>query len=179
MASLRLSGRNSSITNMAARPFPRPTILPEPPRVSAVPTSWLAERLTRSDLRVVDVRAPGATPTRRGRGAPHARGYVPGAVVLDVRAELFDRHGDVVSGLELARLMSSLGVGDEHTVVVVDEGPSQTLARAAVWALARYGHHDVHVLDGGHTRWMAEGRPVEHGVARHPAASFTARVRPS
>ncbi|MDB4935438.1 MAG: Thiosulfate sulfurtransferase, rhodanese [Labilithrix sp.] len=112
---------------------------------------------------------------RRGRPAVYVRGHVPGAVALDVRAVLFDDAGEVVSAPEIAIAMSSLGVGDGHTIVLVDEGRPEA-ALAAAWALVRYGHHDVHVLQGGFTRWAGEGRAVSREAVRHPAASFTARV---
>jgi thiosulfate/3-mercaptopyruvate sulfurtransferase len=102
-------------------------------------------------------------------------GHVPGAVALDVRAVLFDDDGEVVSGPEVALAMSSLGVGDEHTIVLVDEGRPDA-ALAAAWALTRYGHHDVHVLEGGFTRWVGEGRAVSREIVRHVPASYTARV---
>jgi thiosulfate/3-mercaptopyruvate sulfurtransferase len=101
-------------------------------------------------------------------------GHVPGAVALDVRAMLFDAAGDVVSAPELAFVMSGLGVGDHHTVVLVDEGPPDA-ATAAAWALAQYGHRDVVVLEGGFARWAGEHRPVSREIVRHPPASFTAR----
>jgi thiosulfate/3-mercaptopyruvate sulfurtransferase len=102
---------------------------------------------------------------------------VPGAVALDVWAVLFGEDGEVVSAPELAIAMSGRGVGDDHDIVLVDEGPPEA-ARAAAWALARYGHHGVQVLDGGFTRWVGEGRPITREAVRHPPASFTARVRP-
>ncbi len=158
---------------MAARALP---LLPEPARVSLVEPEWLVARWERrQEVRVLDVRGD-AVP--RVRGSTAAREHVPHAVPLDVRGSLFDAHGEVVSAPELAMIMSSLGVGDGHTVVLVDEGPTY-LARSAAWALAKYGHHDVHVLAGGHARWAAERRPLSRDVVRYPAASFTARVRSS
>jgi thiosulfate/3-mercaptopyruvate sulfurtransferase len=114
-------------------------------------------------------------PTRGGPSSLYLSGHVPGAVPLDVRAALFDEDGEVVSGPELALAMSCLGVGDEHTIVLVDEGRPDA-ALAAAWALLRYGHRDVHVLEGGFTRWVGEGRAVSCDVVRHPPASYTARV---
>ncbi len=149
----------------AARALP---VLPQPAAVSTVSPAWLAGRLEADDVRILDV--------REHAGGPRAA-HVPRAVALDVRASFFDAYGEVVSAPELAMVMSSLGVGDEHTIVLVDDGPA-VRARAAAWALARYGHHDVHVLDGGHARWLAEKRPLARDVVRFPFASFTARVRP-
>jgi len=149
-----------------------------------VSPAWLAARLDRPSVRILDVRVAalprdgGTKKSTRERGPapPYRDGHVPGAVPLDVHAQLFDARGDVVTAPELAMTMSALGVGDGDTVVLVDEGrPDRALA--AAWALVRYGHRDVHVLEGGHARWVAEGRPVARDVVRHPPASFTAKVQ--
>jgi thiosulfate/3-mercaptopyruvate sulfurtransferase len=141
--------------------------------IGGVVPAWLEARLGSPSVRILDVRA--FATSRRGPPAAFAHGHVPGAVPLDVRATLFDDAGDVVSAPELALVMSGLGVGDGHTVVIVDEGwPESGIAAAK--ALIRYGHPDVHVLEGGFTRWVAEGRPVSRAIVRHPPASFTARV---
>lgn len=108
--------------------------------------------------------------------AGFAEGHLPGALPFDVREKLFDDDGHVVSAPELAMTMSQLGVGDEHKIVLVDEGrPSDALA--AAWVFDHYGHANVGVLVGGFARWVAEGRRVVRYVARYPAASFTAKVR--
>lgn len=114
-------------------------------------------------------------PERRGLPSAYREGHIPGAVPLDVRAVLFDEAGDVVSAPELAIAMSGLGVGDGHTIVIVD-GARPDAAIAAAWALARYGHEDVHVLEGGFARWVGEGRAVSRAVVRPAPASFTARA---
>jgi thiosulfate/3-mercaptopyruvate sulfurtransferase len=114
-------------------------------------------------------------PAQQGAPRVYLGAHVPGAVSLDVRAALFDESGDLVSAPELALAMSALGVGDAHTIVLVDDPPSRA-ALAAAWALDRYGHPRVRVLDGGFARWLAEGYPVTREVVRHPVASFTARV---
>lgn len=162
---------------MAARARAFPSAVPTPPAsrprlsrsVGAVVPAWLEPRLGSANLRVVDVRAGEA------HEEAFRRRHLPGAVLLDVQAQLFDTGGGVVSAPELAMVMSTLGVGDSHTIVLVDDGPPDA-ALTAAWALDRYGHHDVYVLDGGITRWVAEGRPVTREVVRHPPASFTAKV---
>ncbi len=114
-------------------------------------------------------------PTRLGPSSLYLSGHVPGAIALDVRAVLFGDDGGVVSAPELALAMSTLGVGDEHTIVLVDEGRPEA-ALAAAWALTRYGHRDVHLLEGGFTRWVGEGRAVSREIVRHRPAGYTARV---
>ncbi len=127
--------------------------------------AWLARHTEARRVRILDVRPK----------ALYLRGHVPGAVHAPARTMLFDRSGAVLSAGEVALAMSNLGVGDEHTVVFVDSDRSDD-ARAAARALARYGHFDVHVLDGGFARWVAEGRPLSLSPTEYPAASFTAKV---
>lgn len=129
-----------------------------------VSTEWLAANLGAEWLRVVDVRV-----------GPFVRGRIPGSTLLDVGQRLLHPDGSLVSALELAMAMSEIGVGDAHTVVLVD-GDAPLDARIAAKALRRYGHLDTHVLAGGFPRWMREHRPVVREVAKHPFASFTAKA---
>jgi thiosulfate/3-mercaptopyruvate sulfurtransferase len=150
------------------------------PAVGAVTPAWLESRLTSADLRILDVRKAAETArerhsARRGPPPAYVQGHIPGAVPLDVRSVLFDEAGTIVSAPELAMAMSGLGIGDRHTIVIVDEAVPEA-AMAAAWALARYGHAGVHVLEGGFARWVREGRAVSRDIVRHPPASFTARV---
>jgi thiosulfate/3-mercaptopyruvate sulfurtransferase len=46
------------------------------------------------------------------------------------------------------------------------------------WALRLYGHERVAVMDGGITRWRAEGRPLETDAPAVASAVFTPRRRP-
>jgi thiosulfate/3-mercaptopyruvate sulfurtransferase len=171
MAATSRSLSGSALSSLAGASLRGPA-----PALRAVTPSWLEARLTRSDLRILDVRAGGPRdPAHRGPSPAYVKSHVPGAVALDVRTVLFDEAGDVVSAPEIAMAMSGLGVGDGHTVVIVDAFRPDTAA-AAVWALARYGHTDVHVLEGGFARWIAEGRAVSREIVRHRPASFTAKV---
>src|SRR3954454_746439 len=79
--------------------------------VSAKEPAWLELNLGAPTLRLVDLRP-------RDR---YLAGHVPGAVWLDVRATLLDDTGAMVSAPELALVMSGLGVGNGHTVVLVDD----------------------------------------------------------
>lgn len=150
-------------------------------RKGFVDPAWLTRHLREPSLRVLDLRTDAVAtppPARRQRargGVPGCflRAHVPGAVPFEARA-LFEASGAVVSAPELALAMSSAGVGDEHTVVLVDDPPGAA-ALAVAWALERYGHAEVCILEGGFARWLAEKRPVTREVVRPPVASFTAR----
>lgn len=117
----------------------------------------------------------GVWPATSSPRTSYLRGHVPGSTSLDVGLRLFDESGTLVCALELAMAMSQLGVGDEHTVVLVDDS-SPAAALVAAWALRRYGHAETLILSGGFPRWAAEGRPVSHEVVTYPFASFTARI---
>jgi len=156
---------------------PRDTMLAE--------TDWLAARLDDPGLRVVDIRGSIKPPTApppwyaASREAYEA-GHIPGAVFVDWLQDIVDPSAPVkmtVAGADrFAALMGRLGIGDEHTVVVYDD--SGHLAPRLWWALHYYGHPAVRVLDGGFTKWVAEGRPVTGELPRHAPARFIARVEP-
>jgi thiosulfate/3-mercaptopyruvate sulfurtransferase len=134
-------------------------------REGTVTSRWLADRLHEPWLRILDVRS----------AKSFAEGHIPGSSSLDANARLFDEAGAVVSAGELAMAMSEAGVGNEHTVIIIDGGSPAT-ARSAAWALRRYGHAEAYMLAGGFPRWLAERRPVTQELVRHPSVSFTARA---
>jgi rhodanese-related sulfurtransferase len=117
----------------------------------------------------------GKWPRRSRTSDVFRHAHIPGSVQLDVAGRLFDQTGSMVCAPELAMLMSQLGVGDEHTIVLVDDQPPRA-ALAAAWVLRRYGHEKTLLLSGGFPRWLAENRPVTSELVRHPFASFTARA---
>jgi thiosulfate/3-mercaptopyruvate sulfurtransferase len=148
-------------------------------------TGWLADHLRDPRLRLVDIRgiirAPTAPqPWYLANREAYDASHIPGSVFVDWLRDIVDLAAPVkmtVAGpAAFATLMSRLGVGDEHAVVVYDD--SGHLAPRLWWALNYYGHPDVRVLNGGWTKWLAEGRPVTAAVPAYPPARFTARVQP-
>jgi thiosulfate/3-mercaptopyruvate sulfurtransferase len=131
---------------------------------SLVSTEWLAKELGASDLRVVDAswHLPGSG---RDAAAEYEAGHIPGAVFMDLR-ELVDSNSSLPNTLppaeKFASRMQSLGLGDGSRIVLYDDSPIRSAARA--WFMLRmFGAHDVAILDGGLAKWKAEGRPVEQG----------------
>lgn len=127
---------------------------------------------------VLDVRwqlsmatATGAVPFD-GRAAYEA-GHIPGAVFVDLDAELAGEPGDggrhPLPDLDVfGAAMRAAGVSADRDVVVYDGGVGWGAARAW-WLLGWTGHPSVRVLDGGLAAWDG---PVSSEVPTPAAGDF-------
>ena len=149
-------------------------------------TDWLAEHLADPSLRIVDIRGiirpPDAPhPHYEGNRTAYLEAHIPGAVFVDWTVDITQPGAPVKMTLagpdRFAALMSRLGIGDQHTVVIYEDGAGQIAARLW-WALNYYGHPAVKVLNGGFRKWTAENRPVTTELPRFPPAAFTPRIQP-
>ena len=148
-----------------------------PPLVS---TDWLAERLGRPDLKILD--ASWYMPAQaRDAKAEFAAGHLPGAQFFDI-----DAVADTSSGLphmlpspaEFGAAVGALGIGNEDDVVIYD-GAGIFAAPRVWWTFRAFGHSRVAVLDGGLPKWKTENRALETGAAKEPMAkNFRADPRP-
>lgn len=132
-----------------------------------VTTEWLAGELGASDIRVVDatlITATFAGAADDARAAYEAE-HIPGAVFMDL-SELADSNTDLPNMLppaeKFASRMQSLGLGDGSRIVVYDNSPYKSAARAW-WMLKTFGATEVAILDGGLPKWKAEGRDLASG----------------
>lgn len=137
-------------------------------------TEWLNANLTNKNLRIVDCRVPQSD-------SAFDSGHIPGAVKLDVLANLSNPKGNVPFKIlplrKFAELMGQLGISNSTTVVVYDTSGGFWAARLW-WALMYYGHDDVRMLNGGLGKWMREGRQLETGQSKPPKSKFRAKIRP-
>ena len=131
---------------------------------SLVSTEWLANEMGASDLRIVNATK---FPADAGRNAlaEYEAGHIPGAVFMDLE-ELVDTNSPIDNTLppaeKFASRMQSLGLGDGSRIVLYDDSPLKSSARA--WfMLTMFGAHAVAILDGGIAKWKAEGRPLKTG----------------
>jgi thiosulfate/3-mercaptopyruvate sulfurtransferase len=143
-----------------------------------VSTEWLAQRLGRPGLRVVD--AAVYLPTSgRDPAAEHEAAHIPGAVFFDVDATS-DRSSPLPHMLPaedaFARRMSELGLSDGDDLIVYDGSGVNLSAPRVWWTFRVFGHDRVAVLDGGFGKWRREGRPVESGRVVLPPGRFSARL---
>ena len=144
---------------------------------TVVSTDWLAENLRSPDLRVVDASWYLAA-ARRDAWNEYLAGHIPGAVFFDLDA--LSRHDTSLPHMlsapeQFAHAAGSLGIGDQHQVVVYDDSGANLSAARAWWMFRVYGHPGVAVLDGGFGKWRAEGRPVESGALTPLPVPFTPR----
>jgi thiosulfate/3-mercaptopyruvate sulfurtransferase len=141
-----------------------------------VSTEWLAERLGEPNLVVVD--GSWYLPSmNRDAFEEYRSAHIPGAIHFDLD-EIADRDTDLPhmlpSPAEFAAHMRRLGIGDGMRIVVYD-GMGLFSAPRVWWTFRVFGADQVFILDGGFTKWRAEGRPVESGTVARPPAEFTPR----
>ena len=142
---------------------------------SLVTTEWLEAEMGASDLRIVDASSHMPASGRSGLDE-YLAGHIPGAVFMDL-ADLVDTASPIDNTLpppeKFASRMQSLGLGDGSRIVIYDDSPVKSAARA--WFMLKlFGAHDVAILDGGIAKWKAEGRPLTEGRETLRHRHFTA-----
>ncbi len=134
-------------------------------RNALVDTAWVADHLDDPTVRVVAsnegmLRDSGAT--------------IPGAVTLDWRGDLQSRDiRDVIGGEAFEALLAARGISNDTTVVLYGNAGNR-LAACVYWLFKLYGHADCRLMDGGHTRWVAEGRPLSRAAPAYSRAAYRA-----
>ncbi len=130
-------------------------------------TEWLAEHLDDASVRIVDC----------DEYVGYQRLHIKGAIGLRVHHYL--KSDGTATGYHLMdaaqfeKVMSSHGIGNEHTVVAYDNSGGLYAARLW-WALDYYGHTACKVLNGGFRFWYQEGRPVTQDSQRIERTQFRA-----
>ncbi len=145
-----------------------------------VQPEWLQARIGEPDLRIIDASWYLPSEERDAR-AEYEAGHLPGAVYLDLSSDLADPgasvRNTVASPAALARRFAEAGVGTDHSVVVYDRRGGYSAGRVW-WTLQYAGHPRSALLDGGFTRWQAEGRPVTQEIPKLLPARFEAGAQP-
>ncbi|CAN5847998.1 sulfurtransferase [soil metagenome] len=125
-------------------------------------------------LRLADVRWYLGDP-ERGR-EEYSRGHLPGAIFLDLEADLSASQGPGRHPLPdprlLAQRLGSRGFGEGHFIVAYDDASGMVASRLW-WMLDRLGHRQVAVLDGGLTAWLAAGGEMTTDVPGYRPARLT------
>ncbi|MEX0832590.1 MAG: sulfurtransferase [Actinomycetota bacterium] len=140
-----------------------------------VSTDWLMEHLGRKGLAIADVRWFPDRPAR----SDYEEGHIPGAVFVDVDADLAapawsgpGRH-PLPSEDDFSGAMGRLGIGDDDAVVAYDDAGGSNAAR--LWWMLTVTGHEAAVLDGGLDVWTG---PLQTGVVQLAPSRFSSRAWP-
>jgi thiosulfate/3-mercaptopyruvate sulfurtransferase len=129
-----------------------------------VDPSWLSANLDDPNLRIVALMPE----------EDFAKGHIPGAVQVDYpQLDLGDTSSTAVTTWEtgMDALLTSLGISNDSTVVVYDDGTHY--APRLWWVLQERSHQQpVGMLDGGLAAWQAHGGDVETSATAHASVPY-------
>jgi thiosulfate/3-mercaptopyruvate sulfurtransferase len=132
-----------------------------------VETEWLQERLSDPSVRVVEVGAS---------SEDYDQGHVPGSVFLSMgRLSNPDEpiRNMIATGEQVSAALSSIGVGRDQTVVLIDRQNNLQAARA-FWVLSYYQHPDIRLFNGGVPKWTADGGAISTDPIEVTASTYAA-----
>jgi thiosulfate/3-mercaptopyruvate sulfurtransferase len=143
---------------------------------------WLAARSDDPSLVVLDIR----NRIDGGSAAEYAKGHIPRAVHSDYLKAGWRTTANGVVGMlppvaQLETLIGNLGISNDSHVVIVPAGVSAVdygSATRVYWTFKYLGHDRVSILNGGHSLWRKQQRPIEVGVVTPKPAQFKANPRP-
>jgi thiosulfate/3-mercaptopyruvate sulfurtransferase len=141
---------------------------------SVVSTQWLALSLNAPDVVLVDATYDSLNPAKDERAAYEVC-HIPGAVFMALGAYI-DKSSELLLLLptpeSFAQAAENLGISDDSRIVIYDDSPLHTSARAW-WMMRTFGVRNVAVLDGGLAKWIREGRPLEAGKSEVMRGQFS------
>jgi thiosulfate/3-mercaptopyruvate sulfurtransferase len=129
-----------------------------------VDTQWLLDRLHDPTVRVVELNM---SPEQ------FKDAHIPGAVFWNIFTDLLAP--DLSMNLDptaISLLLSRSGITPDTTVIAYGSYPDT--GALIFWFLKTIGHDRVYVLNGGHQKWLAEGRPVVSEFASFPPTQYQA-----
>ena len=130
-----------------------------------VSTDWVAQHLSDSSIRIVEVDVDTAA---------YDQGHVPNAIAWNWTTELCDTLvRDIIPPAKFEALMAKSGVGNDTTVILYGDN-NNWFAAWAVWQMKIYGHQDVRIMNGGRKKWLAEGRELSSAAPSTASASYRA-----
>ncbi|MEA1080086.1 sulfurtransferase [Marinobacter qingdaonensis] len=154
------------------------------PPSALVDADWLNEHLNQDQLVVLDVRSG---IDNGGDRSSFQQAHIPGSRYSSYTGDGWRENRDGVQGVlppvaSLERLVGSLGIGNDDTVVIVPAGTGATdfgSAARVYWTFRVLGHDRVAVLNGGFAGWRAAGFQVASGEgADYELAKFSGRLQP-
>jgi thiosulfate/3-mercaptopyruvate sulfurtransferase len=133
-----------------------------------VDTEWVAEHLNDPKVRILESNEDILL---------YDVGHVPGAVKIDWHADLNDPIvRDYLDAERFAKVVAAKGVSNDTTVVFYGD-KNNWWATYAFWVFKLFGHKDVRVMNGGRTKWIAEGRTLTKDVPQVAPGNYQVSKR--
>ncbi len=131
-----------------------------------VETQWVADHFNDPNVRLVESNEDPLL---------YETGHIPGAVKVDWFTTLqHPLRRDFIDKGQFEELCRRLGIGNDTTVVFYGD-KNNWFACYAFWLFAYYGHSNLKIMNGGRTKWVAEGRPLTQDVPAYPTTNYTAK----
>src|SRR5579884_2074199 len=131
-----------------------------------VDTQWVADHLNDPKVRLVEADEDVLL---------YETGHIPGAVKLDWHVDVQDPlRRDFVDKAAFEALASRYGIAIDTTVVFYGDR-NNWYAAYSFWLFRMYGHQDLRLMNGGRTKWEAEGRPYTKDVPQYAATQYQAK----
>ena len=133
---------------------------------SLVSIDWVAEHGSDDNVRLVEVDVDTAS---------YDQGHIDGAVGWNWQSQLQETISRNLVGKEgMEQLLGSAGIDNSTTVILYGDN-NNWFAAWAFWQLKYYGHDDVKLMNGGRSKWEAEGKPLTTEIANPGTKSYTAK----
>lgn len=144
-----------------------------------VSPDWLAERLDRPDIRLVDASwfLPG---TGRDGRAEYETTHIPGAVYFDldgIADPLTDLPHMLPAPHQFGESAGAMGIKETDIIIVYDSDGLFSAPRVW-WTFRIMGATNVRLLEGGLPAWKAAGHPLTNEVTAPAPAQFVASPTP-
>src|SRR3990170_2160286 len=160
MTATKSRDSSASDPSIAKKGYAHPGVL--------VGTAWLAKHLDDPKLRIIESDEDVLR---------YETGHSPGAQKVDWHQYLNDPvQRDYISSEQFEKLLRAKGI-DESTTVVFYGDKNNWWAAYAFWVFQLFGFTNARLLDGGRTKWEAEGRPMTTDVPGFPPTMYEAPAR--
>lgn len=132
------------------------------------------------DLVIVDTRS--SLQDKDYGARKFAAAHLPGAIFLDLAADLSGPHGahggrhPLPTPEAFAAILGRAGIGNNSRVVVYDDAGNMFAVRLW-WMLRWLGHRQVQILDGGLQAWQEAGYEVSDEYKALPETNFVPNVQ--
>lgn len=130
-----------------------------------VDTEWVAQHLDDSNVRIIEADEDPLL---------YEVGHIQNAVKLDWHTDVQDPvRRDFVNKEAFEALARRFGIANDTTVIFYGD-KNNWYAAYSYWLFKMYGHKDARLMNGGRTKWEAEGRPYTKDVPTVTATQYTA-----